>query len=534
MSGEELGTKTAHDFARLLRELRIRAGLTQEELAVAAGLSPRALGNLERDRSAPHRATAVRLAEALRLSAADAQTLRRLAGQRAAGEYPQGSATTAITETAADNARGATADPTEEDRAAPGTTVALDSLPAEDVRLVAVIGLHPGTHASADALAAASAATVEETRCALERLAGFGLIALSAGGDVEACPSVHASARALAMARLTGAERAAACARLAGWYLATADEADRLISPLRFRASLAQAVAGRPRRVFSGRAAAIGWCDANQANFGAMAEIAHRSDDSRPAWQIPWALGGYFELRRPAELSLRIHQIGLASARESKDLLGQAGMLLGLGIAHYFPRRFDDAAACFRQSRELWRLLAEQAGEAGALNCLGNVNLETRRFSRAISHYRGALRLYQRLGDRRGEAVVLTNLAETYCEAQDYAAAAKHAREAVLVGRESAFPRIEAMAACQLSRALSATGRADEAADLFDQALALSREASDRHALAWTLSYLGHHHLSLGAADRAEAAWLEAVALFDDLADPHAADLRAQILTLRS
>jgi transcriptional regulator with XRE-family HTH domain len=35
-------------FGRLLRQLRAEAGLTQEELAEAAGLSPRSVSDLER------------------------------------------------------------------------------------------------------------------------------------------------------------------------------------------------------------------------------------------------------------------------------------------------------------------------------------------------------------------------------------------------------------------------------------------------------------------------------------------------------
>jgi transcriptional regulator with XRE-family HTH domain len=56
-------------FAGLLRRLRAEAGLTQEELAEAAGVSPRSVSNLERaiNRTA-HKDTAVLLAGALGLS----------------------------------------------------------------------------------------------------------------------------------------------------------------------------------------------------------------------------------------------------------------------------------------------------------------------------------------------------------------------------------------------------------------------------------------------------------------------------------
>jgi transcriptional regulator with XRE-family HTH domain len=56
-------------FARLLRQLRTEAQLTQEELAEAAGLSPRSVSDLERgiNRTA-HKDTALLLAAALRLA----------------------------------------------------------------------------------------------------------------------------------------------------------------------------------------------------------------------------------------------------------------------------------------------------------------------------------------------------------------------------------------------------------------------------------------------------------------------------------
>jgi transcriptional regulator with XRE-family HTH domain len=61
--------QTALSFAGLLRQLRAEAKLTQEELAAAAGVSPRSVSNLERgiNRTA-HKDTAVLLAGALGLT----------------------------------------------------------------------------------------------------------------------------------------------------------------------------------------------------------------------------------------------------------------------------------------------------------------------------------------------------------------------------------------------------------------------------------------------------------------------------------
>ncbi len=63
-------------FSELLQSYRAAAGLSQEELAVRAGLSRRGISDLERgERRAPHPATVRHLAEALGLSALDRAVL---------------------------------------------------------------------------------------------------------------------------------------------------------------------------------------------------------------------------------------------------------------------------------------------------------------------------------------------------------------------------------------------------------------------------------------------------------------------------
>ena len=64
-----MAEQPALGFAGLLRQLRAEAGLTQEELARATGLSPRSVSDLERgiNRTA-HKNTAERMAGALGLA----------------------------------------------------------------------------------------------------------------------------------------------------------------------------------------------------------------------------------------------------------------------------------------------------------------------------------------------------------------------------------------------------------------------------------------------------------------------------------
>jgi transcriptional regulator with XRE-family HTH domain len=63
-------------FAKLLRRYRVEAELTQEELAERAGVSARAISDLERGaKIRPHRVTVELLADALQLTAEDRAAL---------------------------------------------------------------------------------------------------------------------------------------------------------------------------------------------------------------------------------------------------------------------------------------------------------------------------------------------------------------------------------------------------------------------------------------------------------------------------
>ncbi|MER7228236.1 helix-turn-helix transcriptional regulator, partial [Streptomyces rubradiris] len=70
------GTPPGGDFGQELRRLRARAGLSQEALAHAAGVSVRALADMERGRTrGPQRRTVGALAEALGLDDGEAAGL---------------------------------------------------------------------------------------------------------------------------------------------------------------------------------------------------------------------------------------------------------------------------------------------------------------------------------------------------------------------------------------------------------------------------------------------------------------------------
>ena len=80
-----MSEQPAIQYAELLRQLRAERGLTQEELAAAAGISPRTVSDLERGiNQTPRRATAELLADALDLTGDEREQFMAAARRRPA------------------------------------------------------------------------------------------------------------------------------------------------------------------------------------------------------------------------------------------------------------------------------------------------------------------------------------------------------------------------------------------------------------------------------------------------------------------
>ncbi|MGA8044864.1 MAG: helix-turn-helix transcriptional regulator, partial [Dermatophilaceae bacterium] len=85
----ELGVDDAPPFGVLLRRLRERAGLTQQELAERAALTPHAVSALERGtRTRPYPHTVRVLADALGASEVERATLIASVPRRSGGASP--------------------------------------------------------------------------------------------------------------------------------------------------------------------------------------------------------------------------------------------------------------------------------------------------------------------------------------------------------------------------------------------------------------------------------------------------------------
>ena len=399
-------------------------------------------------------------------------------------------------------------------------------------RLFRLLGLHPGRDFTALAAAALADQAQSEVRPLLAGLADRHLIERGDGGRYQFHDLMRAYATEQARIDEPRAELGRARQRLIGWYLAAAVAADRRLSPQRYRITLDSVTSEHELPGVRTYRDAVEWCDAELANLVATVQLASAVGEHTRAWQLSWALVGYFDLRRPWNAWLTTHKIALASARLCQDRLGEAAVLTSLGLAYYYPRRFAEADDCYQRAGTLWQQLGDRRGAALILNGTGNIYLETRRFDQAIDSYLQVLEVYRDLGDRRGEGVVLANLAETYCELGSFDHVLDYAARALEVNRETGNPRAEGFSLCHLGHAIAATRTGAAAEGYFRQAVEVGRGADDRHMQAWALDYFGTALYADGKPREAARAWHGAVAIFDALHDPRAVDLRSRLASL--
>lgn len=399
-------------------------------------------------------------------------------------------------------------------------------------RLFRLLGLHPGPDFTVRVAVALADEDAHKVRRLVDLLAGAHLIE-QPGAD-RYC--FHDLVRAYAFERASTDEPAAqleaAAGRLIRWHLAAAVAADRLIAPQRYQPGLDDVAAEHeppPQRTYR---EAVAWCDAELGNVVAVVRLASAIGQHALAWRLALALAGYLDLRRPWSAWLTTHQIGLDSARQDRDRLGEAAILTSLGLAYYYPRMFAEAEDCYRRALTLWRELGDRRGEAVILNAAANIRLETRAFDQAIENYRQALALYRAAGDRRGEGVVLGNLAEASCELGRFGEVFEYAPAALQAARETGNQRSGVLSLCHLARAIAATRGLAEAEAHFRHAVEMARDADDRHVEAWALDYLGTALLQAGRAADAARPWQRATALFDALHDPQAISLRTRLSSL--
>ncbi|MFI0775401.1 ATP-binding protein [Streptomyces sp. NPDC021212] len=321
---------------------------------------------------------------------------------------------------------------------------------------------------------------------------------------------VHAHGRAAA--EETAQARDEALRRVCDWYLETATEAEKRLTPAQFTLARTQAPSGLPVP-FTDDPSALAWLDAQRMNLMAVLRAAAEREWNATAWQLTDAMWPLFLRLRYYELWIEAHQIGLAAARRDGNAEAERQMLNSGAIGLSAARRLGDAAEWYAQSLRAARDAGDVRDEGQALLGIGTCHREEGRAADAVPYLDQAIAVWEACGYPRGVALARIVLGEIALAEDELDRAIEYfgqARVGLLAVND---PHDAARALVFLGRARARSGDHPAGTALMEEALAVFASSGAAHWRARALEMLGD-----SAWERGETAT--------------AADLRAQALVL--
>jgi tetratricopeptide (TPR) repeat protein/transcriptional regulator with XRE-family HTH domain len=402
------------------------------------------------------------------------------------------------------------------------------ALPEPAARLFRLLGLFPGLEPSVPATAALLGTDTAYTRRLLDSLATVHLVEESGRDGYRLHELVRLYAADRVRVEDSDATRDAALARLVTWYLHTADAADRMLLPKRWRPHL-ESSSPVPPLEFGEYAAAMAWLEAERSTIVRLVHDAAERGMHALAGRLPLAVGGFLSLRNHWADLIDTHEVALAASRADGDVAAQANALNNLGIAKANIGRTDHAHTLLCQALLLRREIGDRRGEAAVANNIGSLHLYLGDLETAIANHSKAITLFRQVGDQCGEGQSLNNLGSAYLALGRVADAVDCYQRALtaLVGVGDPWGQAETLDS--LGGAFQAMADYDAAVDCYLRAVLMFRDLGDRSGEANGLDNLGIALEGDGSHALARDSWQHALTLYDEVDPVRARQVRARL-----
>jgi Tfp pilus assembly protein PilF len=403
------------------------------------------------------------------------------------------------------------------------------SLTEQAARMFRLLGLHPGPGVTAPAAASAAGVALPAARRCLRELTHASLLAEHLPGRF----GFHDLLRAYAADQARAAEDQEAgheaIGRILDHYLSTAADATFLVNNAQNPIAVPPPRSGVTPEHLADRPQALAWLQAEHHVLLAATTLADSSGFDIHAWQIPWTVAAFLDLRGHWHEQAGLQATALAAATRLGDTAGRAAALCLLAHARTRLGDYDQAGDDFAASLRLYQQLGDRVGEARVHQFLGVLAEFQGRYADELSHAEQALGLYQAAGYRAGEAVVLNNVGWARALLGDYQQALVICREAISLHAELGLRHGEAHAWDSLGYAELHLGNLAEATACYQRALSIFREFGNRYLEATILTHLGDARQACGEQLLAREAWQLALDILDRLDHADAEQVRSKL-----
>ena len=351
-------------------------------------------------------------------------------------------------------------------------------------RVFRLLGLHPG--ASFDAPAAAALGDVGHRLAdeVIDGLVEVHLLDEPVAGRSRLHDLLRQYAREVAIAVDSPEDRQAARQRLVSYYLRQVASASRMLDG-QLRSVMAAPAA------FETYARALSWFEVERPNLVAAVHVASQAALDEDVWRLAYLMYPYFFLRGFTDDWIDTYELALAATRRLGDLLAEADILFGLGVACRRLGRYQLALDYQQQALAHYRETGNLQGQVRTLTNLGIAYRRLGRYREALDHQQKALKLHAEVQDRNGEAMALTNLGIVYERLGRYQESLDYHLRALRLARHMGDRRAEAMTLTNLGIVHERLGQCDTSLEDHRQALILAHEIGDRHVEGHTMNNLG-------------------------------------------
>lgn len=365
-------------------------------------------------------------------------------------------------------------------------------------RLFRMMALHPGPAMSVPAAAALADSSVAFTGRALTRLQDEYLVEERSAQRYEFHDLIRAFAKDKAMREDPDADRRAAFARAATWYLRSACAARSAMDPHLPPMKPVASTSGVPPLTFAGRAEALAWFEKERANLVAVCAAAAELGMLQVAWQLPTAMFAFFDTRMYYGDWISTHRSAAEAAGRLGDREAQGRVVCNLGSAFRERQRFDEAIAAYEQALTLFQASGYRQGQAKVLGNLASTYQELGRADASIRVHHEAIALFRELGDDYGRALSLTNLGNALTAAGRHEDAARSHRLSIGLFETLHDDRGLALATSGLGGAETAIGNPESAVGLLEWSIGMYESLGDLHSMAKAQVTLADTHTARG------------------------------------
>lgn len=400
-------------------------------------------------------------------------------------------------------------------------------------RMFRLLGIHPGPDIALLAAASLAGVSVPEARALLSELTRSHLLTEHVAGRFSCHDLLHAYADEQACAVDTQACRDAALRQMLDHYLHTAHHCAQLLRPARSPIVLTppapQAVLDRP----GDYGEALAWFQAEYGVLLAAIALAERGQLDVWAWQLPWAIAGFQDLRGHWHEWVTTQQTALSAALRLGDLAGQAHAHRSIGCALSQLGAYEDARSHLRQAQRRY----EETGDhvAHSRSCLNIAHTFERqlRYGQALACARQAFDIARSAADRPGQADALNAIGWCNVQQKDYQRALDVCQQALSLQQDLGDPVGEASAWDSVGRAHHQLGNHAQAVSCHARAVRLFQDLNDTWWLAEALGHLGDAYQAAGSIGNAIDSWGQALAILEDLHHADAHHMRAKLDVVR-